>query len=291
MRPQTSRLLRKLLLVAVMIGAGLLIRQQNQGVHHVGWTVAGWALTAMVVVRIGFALRRGRAVLRQHAADGLSLKSVDQVTTAAMPAALRGFYGMEKRMYAAAWRALSRQPLVRNAEFSVAGGARSARLFVLGVVLVLAAAGAAVPAIAAAGVTLTKTWLAFGAVAFGTAYLLAWLVGSRRLLRESGHAISLDTLALDLGLRGSADVPMSAIARSLHPSAIPLATPADVWVLTPFERPNVLLKLARPVAIEALRFGYPVTLHKSHIALYVDEPARFVAALEHALPGRQRHFG
>jgi hypothetical protein len=204
--------------------------------------------------------------------------------------AARGFYGLEKRMYAAAWRALSRRPVVRKAEFSVAGGARSARLFVLGVALVLTVAGGAALAVAGAGLTPAKTWLACGGLGFCAAYLLAWLAGSRRALQESGHAISLDTLALELGLRASANVPMSAIARSLHPSAIPLAVPADVWVLTPFERPNVLLKLARPVAIEALRFGYPVTLHKSHIALYVDEPARFVSALEHALPGSQRHF-
>ena len=195
-----------------------------------------------------------------------------------------------RHLLAAAWRALSRQPLVRNAEFAVAGGRRSARLFMLGVVLVPAAAAGAALALAGAGLTPATTWLALAGVAFCAACLLAWLVGGRRLLRESGHAISLDTLALDLGLRASANVPMSAIARSLHPSAIPLAAPADVWVLTPLERPNVLLKLARPVAIEALRFGYPVTLHKSHIALYVDEPARFVSALEHALPGRQRHF-
>ena len=290
MPPKTARFLRKLLLAAAVLIAGLVIRHQHQGVQHVGWTVAGWALPAMVVLRIGLALRRGRALLKQHAADGLSLKGVDQVAAAAMPASMRGFYGLEKRMVAAAWRTLSRQPLARSAEFSVARGARSARLFVLGIALVLAAACSTLLAILGAGLSATGLWLACGGVAFGTVYLLAWLVGSRRLLRESGHDISLETLTLELGLRASARVPMNAIACSLHPSAIALAMPADVWVLTPFERPNVLLKLARPVAIEALRFGYPATLHKSHIALYVDEPARFVSALEHALPGSQRHF-
>jgi hypothetical protein len=290
MSPKVLRVFRKLLLAAVVLAAAWFIRHQNQGVHHVGWTIAGWALTALVVVRVGLALRRGHALVRQHASEGLSIKSIDQVTTAGMPAWMRGAYGLEKRMYAAAWRALSRKDLVRSAEFSVAGGPRSARMFTLGLALVLVAACAALLALLQSGLPAFAAYGACGGVLFATAYLLAWLAGSRRLLRESGHDITLATLALDLGLRASARVPMTAIGRALHPSAITLAAPADVWMLAPFERPNVLLKLARPVAIEAVRFGYPVTLHKSHIALYVDEPARFVSALEHALPGSRRHF-
>ncbi len=285
-----ARLVRNLLLAAAVLAAGWFIRHQNQGPHHVGWTVAGWALTVLVVVRVGLALRRGHALVRQHAAEGLSVRSIDQVTTAAMPAWMRGAYGLEKRMYAAAWRALTRRDLARSAEFSVAGGPRAARMFVLGLALVLVAACAALLAVLQSSLPLAAGILASGGVLCAAAYLLAWLAGSRRLLREAGHDITLATLSLDLGLRASARVPMTAIARALHPSAMVLAAPADVWVLAPFERPNVLLKLARPVAIEAIRFGYPVTLHKTHIALYVDEPARFVSALEHALPGSQRHF-
>jgi hypothetical protein len=291
MHPKTVRLIKNVVFAVVIVTAGIVIRQQNEGAHHPGWTIALWALSAWVVLRIGLGLKRGHALLREHAADGLSLKSVDNITTASMPESVRGAYGLEKRMYAAAWRALTRKPVPRRAEFSVSAGARSASMLRLGVAAVLALSAAGALALVQADLSTRTLVLLCTGLGFLALYLLAWLIGSRRLLHESGHDISLDFLGLDLGIRASGAVPMTAILRARTASGINELPPDDVWTLAPFDAPNVLVELDGVVSIEAQRFGYPVTLRKRFIALYVDEPARFLSAIAHALPASLPQFG
>lgn len=291
MKANKTRFIKNLLIAVLVLSAGWFIRQQNVGAHHVGWTVAMWALGALVVVRIGLALRRGHKLVREHASSGVSLKSVDQITTASMPESMRGAYGLEKRMYAAAWRALTGKPLLRIAEFSVDGGPRSARMLTLASLALVAISGGAVLAGVQLGLGLRGLLILGGATLFIALYLGAWLIGSRRILHESGHDISLDFLSLDVGLRASAVLPMAAVLRAHSADILGVLEPDDVWTLAPFDAPNVLVELDGLVDIDAKRFGYPTHMRKRFIALYVDEPSRFIAAVAHALPGSLRATG
>lgn len=208
-----------------------------------------------------------------------------------MPAWLSRFCQLEKRMRAGAWRALCRRPVARAAEFSVSHGPRVAWLSswskptVLGLPVVAYACSsdlALAPAV---------SWAITAAVGALALTLLAWTIGARRVLDESGHAVSLDELGIDLGLYVSASVPMAAVVRCLDTSVLGQLDTADVWTLAPSELPNVVVELDGPTTIAAQRLGRAVTVRARFIALYADEPARFMAAVEHALPAPLRAYG
>lgn len=200
-------------------------------------------------------------------------------------------HGVEKRVLAAAWRALARKPLQRTAEFPVAGGPRTARAASLAMLCLFLLAGGAMLAGGQGGLGPVGMLALGGITLVMTSYLCALLIGSRRILRESGHAISLDLLALDMGLHGSAVLPMSALLRAHRADIVAVLAPDDVWLLSAFDVPNVLVELDGLVNIEAQRFGYPLTLRKRYVALYLNEPAQFLAAVANALPGKLRAVG
>jgi hypothetical protein len=198
---------------------------------------------------------------------------------------------LEKRIAAATMRALRREPIRRKAEFSVSHGPRVAWLSAWPKVGVLALPVLAVVGCADMGLAGAPLWFVGGALAPLSAYLLAWCVGMRRLLRESGLGVSLQAIDIDLGLRGAGSVPMHAVRRC-HAAPLPAAlAPQDVWLMTPSEEPNVLLELAGPTTIDTVRFGAPLVRTVKYVALYADEPGVFAAAVHHAMPGRQRSFG
>ena len=197
-------------------------------------------------------------------------------------------HGVEKRLLAAAWRDLMRAPVQRAAEFSVAGGARLARMWNLAALLLMALPAAIMLAAVLAGLGARGLLIVGAQVLLVSLYFGALLIGGRRVLRESGHDISLDFLKLDLGLHGSATLPMASVLRAHRADIVAVLAPDDVWMLAPFDVPNVLVELDGLVDIAAQRFGYPSTLRRRYIALYVDEPVHFLAAVAHALPGKLR---
>jgi hypothetical protein len=291
MNAKQLRFAKTLLLTLLVLGASYLIRIQTASAHSAAWTVAGYALSAWMVVRIALRLRRGHAAFKRHTRDGIRLASVDQAVQAGMPDWARGYYALEKRMYAAVWRALSRQPLRMAGEFSVAHGPRVAWLSAWSKPMVLGLPVAVYAGCADLGVAPGFTWVATAAVATLALYLLAWIIGARRVLAESGHAVSLDQLELNLGLYACATVPMAAVVRCLDASVVGELPAADVWTLAPSELPNVVIELDGPTILHGQRLGTPITVRKYFIALYVDEPARFMAAVEHALPTPMRAYG
>jgi hypothetical protein len=114
------------------------------------------------------------------------------------------------------------------------------------------------------------------------AYTLLWLVGDRRLMRQSAHRLEPEALELSLGLRFSARIPYEKLARVL-----PLRTDAERRSVqprgggknprvTPFEEPNVHLCLHEPVRA-TLFFG--LARQVEHLDLFVERPAEFIAAL------------
>ncbi|HZH75340.1 MAG TPA: hypothetical protein VEY88_04860, partial [Archangium sp.] len=113
-------------------------------------------------------------------------------------------------------------------------------------------------------------------------YTVLWLVGDRRLMRQSAHRLESEALELSLGLRFSARIPYEKLARVL-----PLRTEAERRsvqprggkknpAVTPFEEPNVHLCLHEPVRA-TLFFG--ITRQVEHLDLFVERPEEFIAAL------------
>ncbi len=111
-------------------------------------------------------------------------------------------------------------------------------------------------------------------------YSIAWLLGDRRLLRESAHRIEGGVLALRLGLRASARVPLAAIAsaRVLPPPDpfAPKRRERGLVRVTPLDAPNVRLELSEPALVRGL-FG--VRREARAIELYVDEPEPLCGAV------------
>jgi hypothetical protein len=60
---------------------------------------------------------------------------------------------------------------------------------------------------------------------------------------------------------------------------------SEVWTLSPGEPVNVLVELTRSTELASIAFGSPSDISKRFIALYVDEPERFVAAVSAACAG------
>jgi len=113
-------------------------------------------------------------------------------------------------------------------------------------------------------------------------YTVLWLMGDRRLMRQSAHRLESEALELSLGLRFSARIPYEKLARVL-----PLRTDAERRSVqprggkknpsvTPFEEPNVHLCLHEPVRA-TLFFG--ITRQVEHLDLFVERPEEFIAAL------------
>jgi len=263
----------------VVIGLGLLVRERVASTHAAGWVAAGWALSALVVLRLALALRKGLSRVREHTAGGVNLASLDAATTASMPSWIRGYYAMEKRAYRYSWRALTGAPVQAAGPFAVAdgplGGKRTLSLL-MSATLCAAAIGYSLPHY------LAGMWpqvAAHAGLTVAYLYALVWIVGERRSLKEAGHAIAGDTLRLDIGLRGSATLPLASVASCVAIGG--RARRDHVWRLTPGEKTNVSLEVARP--FEAVVRGNPCQVSAGRVVLYADDATTFVAAVTRAI--------
>ena len=289
MKNKKARIIKTLIQAIVVVGAGYIVRHKIAETHALMWIAAGWLLTAWVVVRIALAFRQSYAKFRAHTATGITLENIDQLTTASMHPWARGYYMMEKRVYRGAWRTVIGKPLAPAGEFSVAGGSRGKLLAtgLLLLVVVCAALGAlVVPGLA------TAFWprmFSFAAVIGIALYAAIWIVGIRRNLKEGGHRITQDELILDLGIRCSGAVALDNIASCslLEPGMKRIAI-SEVWKVSPGEPANVMIELMRATELAITSFGSPREISKRYIALYVDQPARFVDAVSEASAGAHR---
>lgn len=279
MLTKKMRLVARVAAACAVIGLGYLVRQHSGAQDHVGWTVAGWALTALVVVRIGLALRRGRAALKAQGGQ-VTLKSIETATVSALPRWAQGWSKSEMKIYGGFWRALRRVPLPHGDRFTARTGARSAAYFAIAVLAVLGCAVSGLVLLGGWSSSLKSLLIGVACIAGPALYLLVMLAGERRLLNEAGHSLDSDALRLALGLRFEADIPCSDIAACVRLAG---PAPAQARVVSPFEAPNVLLTLRQGAMVEAVRFGYPFKPGNVRLALYVDDPAGFVGALGAAI--------
>ena len=263
----------------VVISLGLLVRERVAVTHAASWIAAGWALSGLVVLRLALVLRKGLMRVREHSAGGVNLASLDAATTASMPSWSRGYYAMEKRAYRYTWRAFTGAPVQATGPFTVAGGPlggkRTASLL-MSATLCTAAIGYSLPHY------VSGMWPqvgAYAALAVVYLYALVWIVGERRSLKEAGHAIAGDTLRLDIGVRGSAILPLASVSSCVAIGG--RARRDHVWRLTPGEKTTVSLEVAQP--FEAVVRGNPRQIPAGRVVLYVDDAATFVAAVTRAI--------
>lgn len=289
MEAKRARLIKTVIQAIVVIGIGTVIRIKTAETHAPVWIAAGWLLSAWVVLRVAMAIRRGYAKFRAHTATGINLDNIDKLTAASMQPWARGYYQMEKRVYRETWRALRREPLAPAGDFSVAGGLRGKLMSALLFLLVLACgvgAGVFLPGV------VTALWprvFAYAGAGCAVLYALIWIVGERRSLAQGGHRITADELHLDLGIRGAGAVALISIAgcRVAGPGAHAGAA-GDVWTLSPGERANVLIELTGMTTLAVTSFGSPRARTTRFIALYVDQPEAFAAAVMRAASGGMR---
>jgi hypothetical protein len=90
-------------------------------------------------------------------------------------------------------------------------------------------------------------------------------------MRESGHRLDGDALALQLGARWRGRVPLSQIA-----GAVRTVVGNRKGALTPFDAPNVELTLRAPVRLTTY---LGLTRAFSSLRLFVDDPDRLLTTL------------
>jgi hypothetical protein len=121
-------------------------------------------------------------------------------------------------------------------------------------------------------------------------YAAIWIIGGRRRLKEGGHRITATGLLLDVGMRGAGAVALDNIARCSVLGAGPVSGgDAELWTVSPGERPNVLVELKAATSLAVTAFGTPRDISKRRIALYGDQPAEFVGAVTRAVTPPQRN--
>ena len=279
MQKKTQKIVVRTVLGLCVFGLGLLISHRIAATHATGWIAAGWVLTALAVVRIGLAVRRGAHKVRAAAADGITPAKLYDASIAASPSWTHGVMTMEKRAYRYFWRSLVRAPLSAAPRFAVdngpLGGKRTVSLL-LTVALCGAAIGWSLPHY------LSPFWPLLGGyagLAFAIVYSLVWIVGERRSLTEAGHRIDGGQLVLDLGLRADARIDLVSIAACV---AIGGRARRDFdWRFTPGEKPNVAFDVLD--AFDAVVRGTARTLQAGRVLVYVDDPTTFVAAVNRAM--------
>ena len=115
-----------------------------------------------------------------------------------------------------------------------------------------------------------------------SAYAVLWLVGDWRALGARPIRLDGGVLRVRCGVRWSVDVPVSEIETVYH---VRRALPADRPTLdaSVLKRPRFALDLLRPVVADG---PYGLRRTVTRVALAVDEPERFLAALSEAMGAR-----
>jgi hypothetical protein len=289
MDTKTAGIVKKLVLTIGVVALGYVVKYKIATTHEMVWVAAGWLFGLYFAVRIGLAFKRAHANFRAHTAGGINLTSIDKLTTAAMEPWMRGHYLIEKRCYRGFWHTLRGKPLAPGRQFTVAGGPNSARLSAAMLLAVLAAAASGTLFVPG-GAAFWPRLSAFGAIAATALYAAVWIVGARRNLKEGGHTLACGTLTLELGIRCSGVLAIGSIAACTAIGGDFAAVRAqrkiaagELWTLSPGERVNVLIELKEATALQTVAFGSAREISRKFVALYVDGPDLFAAAVADAM--------
>lgn len=253
-----------------------------------GVALAGWLLAPLVLAEAVVGLTVLRAVaLGYRTGEGPRWARLEAALARRLGPLLAGAAVGEIRLVGAAARSVTRRPLPRTADEAHHPGAGATwRTVVFALILVTFAEALVLHLLLAKGFDITHP-AAHGALSALHLYGIIWLLGDLRLMAESAHRVDADGLTIALGLRWRGFVPWSAVQR-ITPGEVAEPDrligekrPPHVLAVTPAETPIITLHLRAPVELGTY-FG--ITRSGTEIALYVDDPARFVAAAEPHLP-------
>ena len=128
--------------------------------------------------------------------------------------------------------------------------------------------------------------LVHGIMLMLTIYTMVWLFGDRYWIKNSRHVLTADALHLQLGSRSSGVIPYTAIcscekftADDKQPSWKKFDYPKNSVVITPFDKPNLLIRLHANAQLQINHFQLQRT-DVRQIYLYVDEPGQLTMALQ-----------
>lgn len=128
-------------------------------------------------------------------------------------------------------------------------------------------------------------WRIHGAVAVGSIFSLAWLLGDRWRVRAGYHVLTATHLDLQIGVRASARIPLEAIAdaQPLPQSLVQWrranpCRPMELVNITPFDKPNLVLRLRSGADCAITHHGVE-RKGVRYVSLYLDRPQQLIAAL------------
>lgn len=231
------------------------------------------------------ALHRAKAS-RQHGDNWI------QFLAALLPPEFPAVLRLERTMWAGCWQWLARKTPSAPVPGRVFGFWDKGSYSTIFIVVLLALA-TEVP-FSALMVSLmapdahTRT-LAHGIMLMLTMYSMVWLLGDRYWVKNSCHVLAEDALHLKLGSRSSGVIPYAAIcscerfaADDKQPSWQKFDYPEKSVVITPFDKPNLLIKLRANAQVQINHFQ--LQKHDvQQIYLYVDEPGQLTMALQTCL--------
>jgi hypothetical protein len=122
-----------------------------------------------------------------------------------------------------------------------------------------------------------------GALILGSVYLIVWLIGDLRLLRESPGVSVGQSIRVELGQRARGEVALSDVTAVQVLSGLDNeqsdaeATLERTVRITARPAPNVRVVLKRPVSMVG-RFGIPRS--GTRLDIHVDEPQALVSAIK-----------
>lgn len=246
---------------------------------EIRWTVAAVVLTVWWAARLIFAGVNKYKAVKEKTKGDISLKNIDQVGAATIPEWLLGYYETEKKMYLYFWRTLTFAPVKASAGYRNQIPASHAIKAVL--------KSAVAIGLCAWGGKALLDWLGTGtsgivsAVTMGllALYLLVWILGDWRGMRDIGQQLGAQTLDLSLGVRGEVSLPLSSIASMRVTSGVPAAGSA-VLMLSGASDANVLVELHEEQELKVLRYGYPAPVRAAAIALKLEKPQAFIDSLK-----------
>jgi hypothetical protein len=276
-----GKVLRCAVVGVVLFSVGLRVA----GVPASG-TLLGLALAAEAALAVVVLVGLARAV-RQ---PGDTWARLREALRSSLPAPLAEVVFGEVRLVSAMVEALLRRPLRAPASsptvFVPMAASRTGWLIPV-VIIAMAVEGSAVHLLLY-GLGVRAEWL-HGLLLALNVYTVLWLVGDRRLMRQSAHRLEPQALELSLGLRFRASIPYEKLARALalrtdaERRSVQPRQGAKNPRVTPFEEPNVHLCLREPVRASLL-FG--ITRQVEHLDLFVERPEEFIAALAGRIPAR-----
>lgn len=129
-------------------------------------------------------------------------------------------------------------------------------------------------------------WPLHGAAAFLTLYGLVWLISDYRALKASTHEVTATELHFRLGWRVSGTLPLANIVDVRRaPESLRRwrreqgLKRREIGLITPLDAANVLIEIDPGPLFTVLAMRRPAA---RYLAVYVDEPARFIDCIARA---------